>query len=337
MVKSILQGGCIVLISSISLLPPNKMRIRVAFKKFNISNTGLDKANKYPELSTTFKAAFLKSSLWFFAKVAIQISENHPEESGQTCFLVHVWFEKRRYQNQVVVVVVVFDCVSKIGLYVKTDCGMPLPHLCRILCDGSFWHSAWWVGFKWPFGFTWVICMCCFVVVIPSFWVFRGAFCSWKNISPSRKLLYLPITRNPPKVVANHLQTHLLSWQHLAAQCQMKKMCLYKMRPKHHYLDHIARDVARTSLNPRKTMTCFNDESFLGCLKKIGIRCHAANMMERLLQRYILFLSVRWNDAKGINPAVGRRWKKRNWVPVRALATWEATTVAHMESFDLVW
>ena len=62
------------------------MRIRVAFKKFNISNTGLDKANRYPELSTTFKAAFLKSSLWFFAKVAIQISENHPEEACQPCF-----------------------------------------------------------------------------------------------------------------------------------------------------------------------------------------------------------------------------------------------------------
>ena len=134
----------------------------------------------------------------------------------------------------------------------------------------------------------------------------RGAFCSWKR-QPLRKpripCLY-PITRNFPKVVANHLQTHLLSWQHLAAQCQMRKLRLYKMRPKHHYLDHIARDVARTSLNPRKTMTCFNDESFLGCLKKIGIRCHAANMMESLLQRYILFLSLRWNDAKA---AVGRK------------------------------
>ncbi len=45
-----------------------QMRIRVGFKRFTATNTGLDKANKYPELSSTFKAAFIKSSMWFFCK-----------------------------------------------------------------------------------------------------------------------------------------------------------------------------------------------------------------------------------------------------------------------------
>lgn len=56
-------------------------RIRVAFKRFTPSNTGLDKASQYPELSTTFKAAFCKSALWFFAMVALEISQANPEES----------------------------------------------------------------------------------------------------------------------------------------------------------------------------------------------------------------------------------------------------------------
>jgi len=75
------------------------MRIRVACKKFTASNTGLDKASQYPELSSTFKAAFVKSSMWFFAKMAIQISENHPEESRSNKILFKVYMLKPLFSN----------------------------------------------------------------------------------------------------------------------------------------------------------------------------------------------------------------------------------------------
>ena len=39
-----------------------KPRIRVSFR-FTPANTGLDKASEHPELSTVFKAAFIKSGL----------------------------------------------------------------------------------------------------------------------------------------------------------------------------------------------------------------------------------------------------------------------------------
>ena len=71
---------------------------------------------------------------------------------------------------------------------------------------------------------------------------------------------------------------------------------LFKIRPKHHMLDHLAKQVARTQLNPRRVMGCFSDESFLGYLKRIGIKRHVMNMMERLCQRYNLFLSLRWRE-----------------------------------------
>lgn len=40
-----------------------KPRIRVSFRRFTPANTGLDKASEHPELSTVFKAAFIKSGL----------------------------------------------------------------------------------------------------------------------------------------------------------------------------------------------------------------------------------------------------------------------------------
>lgn len=56
-------------------------RIQLTFKRFTPSNTGLDSGNKYPELASTFKAAFVKSALWFYAKMALKICEDHPTES----------------------------------------------------------------------------------------------------------------------------------------------------------------------------------------------------------------------------------------------------------------
>ena len=101
----------------------------------------------------------------------------------------------------------------------------------------------------------------------------------------------------PSKAVGENVEIHLLSWQHLAAQCSAKGLSLYKMRPKHHNFFHIGQDCVRTRLNP-KVQSCWNDESFLGYLKRIGLKCHQANVMQRMMQRYILFLSLRWHDAR---------------------------------------
>ncbi|CAK9032528.1 unnamed protein product, partial [Durusdinium trenchii] len=89
---------------------------------------------------------------------------------------------------------------------------------------------------------------------------------------------------------------HLIAWQHLTHMAEVSGWKLFKIRPKHHMLDHLAKQVARTQLNPRRVMGCFSDESFLGYLKRIGIKCHVMNMMERLCQRYTLFLSLRWHE-----------------------------------------
>lgn len=106
------------------------------------------------------------------------------------------------------------------------------------------------------------------------------------------------VSPNSAEEVAHNFEVHLLAWQHLAARCEGLNLRLYKLRPKHHYFDHIGEDVQRTCLNMWKLASCNNDESFLGYLKRIGIRCHQASMVQRLFQRYLLFLSVRWHDAE---------------------------------------
>jgi hypothetical protein len=77
-----------------------------------------------------------------------------------------------------------------------------------------------------------------------------------------------------------------------------QNLLLYRLRPKHHSVDHIQMDVVRTKLNPARVSSCFQEESFLGYIKRIGVRCHASNMLLRLLQRYILYLSLRWKDSR---------------------------------------
>ena len=99
--------------------------------------------------------------------------------------------------------------------------------------------------------------------------------------------------------IGKNLQVHLVAWQHLASFFENLGEFLFKLRPKHHNVDHMAQDVPRTRLNPRKIQACFNDESFLGYVKRIGIRCHQSNMMERLYQRYLLYLSLRWRENAG--------------------------------------
>ena len=84
---------------------------------------------------------------------------------------------------------------------------------------------------------------------------------------------------------------HLQSWQLLALR--LENLRIFRIRPKHHYLQHLADDLRNSRLNPR-CMQCMDDESFLGRVKRMASKCHAASVSVRCLQRYILHLSMRW-------------------------------------------
>ena len=93
------------------------------------------------------------------------------------------------------------------------------------------------------------------------------------------------------------VQLHLRTWQRLALKFEALGIALCKIRPKHHYLQHIGLYVAATRVNVRIHQN-FNSESYMGKMKKIAVKCHSASMMLRVQQRYVLYLALSWERAK---------------------------------------
>ncbi|CAE7424472.1 nipblb, partial [Symbiodinium microadriaticum] len=90
---------------------------------------------------------------------------------------------------------------------------------------------------------------------------------------------------------------HLRTWQRLALKFEALGIPLCNIRPKHHYLQHLALYVAATRVNVRIHQN-FNSESYMGKVKRIAIKCHSVSMLLRVQQRYVLYLALLWDRAK---------------------------------------
>ena len=86
------------------------------------------------------------------------------------------------------------------------------------------------------------------------------------------------------------LKLHLRSTEVLAAWCYRDGILAFKMRPKHHYLWHIATEVEVSKINP-SVYHVWEDEKYLGKIKRIVTKCHSGTCQRRSLERYILALS----------------------------------------------
>jgi hypothetical protein len=106
------------------------------------------------------------------------------------------------------------------------------------------------------------------------------------------------LTAEEAKEAQECVQLYLLSWQKLASDKQRVLAMRYKIRPKHHYLQHIGLDLLRTRLNPRYFSSCFDDESFLGNIKRIAVKCHGATTCIRVMRRHLLFLRLQWHKRR---------------------------------------
>lgn len=93
------------------------------------------------------------------------------------------------------------------------------------------------------------------------------------------------------KVFEESMNLHLRSFLELAGYYQGCGEMMYKIRHKVHYITHMISDVVAYRLNPKIFNTC-GEESFLGKLKAIGIRCHGGTMTFRIYQRYLLVLAL---------------------------------------------
>lgn len=87
------------------------------------------------------------------------------------------------------------------------------------------------------------------------------------------------------------LHLHLKCYFWLASYHYEKRALLYKLRCKSHYLFHIADDIIQFSLNPAMFYT-FDEESFLGKIKRICVRCHGSTCTHRIFMRLILCMAM---------------------------------------------
>ena len=92
---------------------------------------------------------------------------------------------------------------------------------------------------------------------------------------------------------------HLRAVQWLAAQSDAELTQLWGLRPKCHYLWHLATGLRATGLNPA-ALSCDMDETFMGTLRGFGRTTRGASMSLRVLQRYLLALRRRLSDHHGV-------------------------------------
>ena len=132
---------------AISELPNNNklwlymtVRIRISFKRFTGSNTGLDQKKNFPEMSSVFKAAFLKSALWYFAKFALEMCNKNPNEPRLNRFYSS---KLARYTITFLVSLFVWfihgSVLAPSGPNIGASCTVQLLSLLGFLHDGSQW------------------------------------------------------------------------------------------------------------------------------------------------------------------------------------------------------
>lgn len=85
----------------------------------------------------------------------------------------------------------------------------------------------------------------------------------------------------------------LVSYQWLAVAAFDAGRCQYKVRCKHHFFGHTARRLESCAWNP-KGQQCILEEDFLGKVKRIAARTARKTMPARVLDRYIIYLHLRW-------------------------------------------
>ena len=86
----------------------------------------------------------------------------------------------------------------------------------------------------------------------------------------------------------------LTAYVRLAQMAHASGQCLWAVKPKLHYMCHHFEDAR---INPRY-LHCFGDEDFVGKMARIGRACSRQTMSLRILQRYFMFVAMRWHEKK---------------------------------------
>jgi hypothetical protein len=106
---------------------------------------------------------------------------------------------------------------------------------------------------------------------------------------------------------------HLRLWQDMAVRSKERNVKNFKIRPKHHYLQHLSDACLRNKVSPR-IWACWADEGYLNVVKNVATKCHAKTAVLRQVQRFLLHCTAKWHldpnqdiEAKPANPAADQQ------------------------------
>ena len=103
------------------------------------------------------------------------------------------------------------------------------------------------------------------------------------------------LTEKQARSVFDDMMLSLRCLQELSLAAYEANRTAWHLRPKHRYFWHLAKDILRTRLNPRKTSACWEDETFLGKMKWVGKSCHGRTASLRILERHFISVAIRWS------------------------------------------
>lgn len=105
----------------------------------------------------------------------------------------------------------------------------------------------------------------------------------------------LIFTLDEANEAAKSLKDHVKSFMWLSAFFFAQRKCLFKLRCKTHYLFHVSDDIKELCLNPSMWEN-FDEESWLGKFKRIGLKCHGGTCTSKIFMRYLLYLTVQLRE-----------------------------------------
>ena len=120
------------------------------------------------------------------------------------------------------------------------------------------------------------------------------AVCDFMYVTDTSPLIMTAAQRGRA-YTAGHIFLNL--YHALAEEAMQAHHALWQITPKFHYYCHVLDQIRSSAFNPRWSH-CFLDESFMGCITRIIGQTHGRGSMLRAMQRYILFLAIRWQHQR---------------------------------------
>ena len=96
-------------------------------------------------------------------------------------------------------------------------------------------------------------------------------------------------------VTAGRAYTLCYAW--LARAAARSEVRNWRLRPKAHYFEHVVDRIEATARNPRFHAT-WMEETLMGKMKRMVGATRGSVTARRGLQRYLLFMSVRWRSRR---------------------------------------